>query len=149
MDRDFSSYFERLEIIRAFACLHLIGKRGGRSSPIRDPPCKTPCIFNVTTYCVTFRARSICHPHNLRLISGPFLRPPETQGHSTSECPRITSQSIHDEIGQVAQEGIELLLGQKRLTHVASLEKRGGHPVGMTPSRGRGPREVTTSIPLP
>lgn len=37
MDRGFSSYFERLEINRAFAYLHLIGKRRGRSSPMRDP----------------------------------------------------------------------------------------------------------------
>lgn len=37
MDRGFSSYFERLEINRAFAYLHLIGKRRGCSSPMRDP----------------------------------------------------------------------------------------------------------------
>lgn len=37
MARGFSGYFESLEIIRAFAYLHLIGERGGRSSPIRDP----------------------------------------------------------------------------------------------------------------
>lgn len=37
MDRGFSGYFEKLEIIRAFACLHLIGERRGRSSPMRDP----------------------------------------------------------------------------------------------------------------
>lgn len=37
MARGFSGYFERLEIIRAFAYLHLIEKRRGRSSPMRDP----------------------------------------------------------------------------------------------------------------
>lgn len=37
MAHGFSGYFERLEINRAFAYLHLIGKRRGRSSPMRDP----------------------------------------------------------------------------------------------------------------